>query len=395
MKAGSLESQKAREPESRNSRNLAFWLSGFPAFRFYLEDVVTGVQSGVASQIVRAGLLPISLLVLAGVKLRRWLYSKGILRVKRLPCKVISVGNVVVGGSGKTPAVIAITTMLRNYKNLRIGILSRGYLSKVKGPAVVSDGENLLLDTIEAGDEPHLISRNLHGVPVFIGKDRFETGLIASNKYHCQVVILDDGFQYLRLARDMDIITIDATQPFGYEHILPRGYLREPVSTLKCADLIILTRTDQCENLDSVREKLSRMATSVPVFESIHKPGYLYTLEKYEKVGLDTINGKKILAVCGIANPRSFLKTLQSLNPAEMNTISFPDHYSYPADSIKNIKQVAERLKADMIITTEKDAPKLIAISEYPVLFLKIELELVNSSAEKLVELILKRCGLV
>jgi len=283
---------------------------------------------------------------------------------------------------------MAIVTMLREHTNLSMGILSRGYLSKTKGPAVVSDGKKLLLDPVEAGDEPYLMGQNLPGVPVFIGKDRVKTGLMASREWKCQVVILDDGFQYLKLARDLDIITIDATRPFGYGHVLPGGYLREPLSTLKYADLILLTRVDQCECLDSIRDRLSKLAPSVPVFESVHKPVCLYIQDGHQETRLDIIKGKKILAVCGIANPASFFKTLQDLGPSELEILSFPDHHSYPPDSTEKIKNSAERLKADMIVTTEKDRLKLSSISGYPVMVLKVKLELINTPPDELLKFI-------
>lgn len=356
-----------------------------------LDGVISGRKRGFVFTIIRFILLILSWIGLLIVKFRRWLYSKSVFSSKHLPCKVISIGNLVAGGSGKTPAVMAIATKLRDYTNLSIGVLSRGYLSKTKGPAVVSDGEKLLLDPIEAGDEPYLMGMNLSKIPIFIGKNRVETGLMALREWKCKIIILDDGFQYLRLARDIDIITIDATRPFGYEHVLPRGYLREPLSTLKCADLILLTRVDQCENLDSIRGRLSKLAPSVPVFESIHKPVCICPQDSNEEMGLDIINGKKVLAVCGIANPTSFLKTLQALNPYKLEIISFPDHYSYPLDSIEKIKKSAKNLEADMIVTTEKDGLKLSSISDYPVLVLKVRLELVNPSLSKLLEFILQR----
>lgn len=354
----------------------------------YLNNIISGKSRGVLSAIIRAGLLIISWIGLLVVKSRRWLYLKGIFSSKRLLCKVISVGNVTVGGSGKTPAVIALATMLRDYTNLKIGILSRGYLSKIKGPAVVSDGKNLLLNSIEAGDEPYLMGKNLPNIPVFIGKNKIKTGLIASRKWGCQLLILDDGFQYLKLARNLDIITIDATRPFGYDRILPRGYLREPLSTLKHAGLILLTRVDQCENMDYVRNRLSKVAPSVPIFESIHKPVSFYHLHSRQEFDLNAIKDKKILAVCGIANPESFLKILQTLNPYKLEIISFPDHFSYPPDSIEKIKNSAERLNADIIVTTEKDSLKLNSISSYPVMVLKVRLEFINISPENLLEAI-------
>ena len=260
----------------------------------HLESVISGERRGVSSAILKLALLKISWIYLGAVKLRRWLYSKGLLRTKHLPCKVISVGNVVAGGGGKTPTVIAIARMLKERPDLSIAVLSRGYRSKTRCPAVVSDGENNILDPGEAGDEPYLLGRSLPGTPVLIGKDRIQTGLMAVRRWDCQIAILDDGFQYLKLARDIDIVTVDATRPFGLDHVLPRGYLREPLSALNHADLILLTRVDQCKNLDFVRDKLTRIAPSIPIFESIYKPRSLCSLDTGQEMGLDAVKGKNI-----------------------------------------------------------------------------------------------------
>jgi len=363
----------------------------------YLESVISGERRGLFSAILRSELSQISWICLGIAKLRRWLYSKGVPRAKHLPCKVISVGNVVVGGSGKTPAVIAIARMLKEHTDSNVVILSRGYRSKVRGPVVVSDEQDVLLNPVEAGDEPHLLARSLPGVPVLIGRDRVQTGLMAIRKWNSQVVILDDGFQYLRLARDIDIVTIDATIPFGFDHILPRGYLREPLSTLRHADLILLTRVDQCERLDFVRDRLARIAPSVPIFESIHEPRSLRSLDTNQEVGLDAIRDRNVLAVCGIANPLSFVKTLRSLHPAKVSLLSFPDHHAYPSSSIERIKNTAAELDTDFIVTTEKDAPKLLSKNDptgHPVLILTVELKLVGSTAGKFATFIQQRCNL-
>jgi tetraacyldisaccharide 4'-kinase len=360
----------------------------------YLEDIISGERQGILPFLVKTDLLAIGGLCLGAVKLRRHLYSQGILQTKHLPCKVISIGNVVVGGSGKTPATIAIARLLKEHTDLKIAIASRGYRSKSKGYAVVSDGEKILLNPDEAGDEPYLIGQSLPDIPVVIGRDRFESGLMAVKNWGTQIVILDDGFQYLRLKRDVNIITMDSTKPFGFEHILPGGYLREPLSTLKNADIILLTRVDQCKNLKAIRDRLDKIAPSVARFESIHAPCSLLRMDTRQDVRLDDVKNQNILAVCGIANPLSFAETLRTLNPARSNLISFPDHHEYTPKDIQKIEQTASDTGADMIITTEKDAPKLNLINILPVLSLAIELRLVKPSAEKLIDIIRQKCNL-
>jgi len=271
-----------------------------------------------------------------------------------------------------------------------MAVLSRGYRSKIRGSAVVSDGDSILLTAVEAGDEPHLLGRSLPDVPVLIGKDRFETGLKAIREWNCKAIVLDDGFQHLRLARDIDIITIDATRPFGFDHLLPRGYLREPLSNLRYADIILLTRVDQCKNLDMVRGRLAEIAPSVPVFESIYEPRSLRSLDTGQDMGLDTIRGKNILAVCGIANPASFADILGSLDTGKVELLSFPDHHKYPPGSIEKIRLKAAESDAEIIVTTEKDAPKLKSIGNYPVLSLTIELKFLGTEEKRFVEILSK-----
>lgn len=359
-------------------------------FLSYLESVISGERKGIFPVLLKFLLLLVSWVALIAVKLRRYLYSKGIISSECLPCKVISIGNIVAGGGGKTPAVIAIARMLERHTDLSIAILSRGYHSEgSKADSVVSDGSKMLLDTVAAGDEPYLIGKSLPKIPVLIGKDRIQTGLIAIRKWKSQVVILDDGFQYLKLARDVNIAAVDATRPFGLNHILPRGYLREPLSAFNYANLILLTRVDQCKCLNSLRSELARIAPSVPVFESIHRPRSLRSLNTEQELKLDVLRNKNILAVCGIANPLSFAETLRSLGPTQVELLSFPDHYLYPPHSLEQIRQKAADLDVDLIVTTEKDAPKLNHIIEKQILSLIIELELVNSTTEEFLHLLI------
>lgn len=360
----------------------------------YLESIISGERNGFFPAVIKSGLLIISWIILVLVATRRWLYSIGILRIKHLPCKVISVGNVVVGGSGKTPAVIAIAKLLTKDDNIRIAVISRGYKSKTKGTAIVSDGNNIFLDSYQAGDEPYLIAQNLAGISVLIGKNRAKSALEAIKRWRTHIVILDDGFQYLKLACDVNIVTIDSTRPFGFNHVLPRGYLREPLSTLKKADIILLTRTDQCNNLNELKMMLGKIAPSIPIYESVHAPMSLIQADTNQILSIDALKGYKILAVCGIANHSSFIDTLKSLEPSEVFPMCFSDHHEYSFDDINSISQKAIENKSDMIITTEKDSSKLKEINVCPVLILKIELKLVGTSTDKFLELIKQKCDL-
>ncbi|MGB9596580.1 MAG: tetraacyldisaccharide 4'-kinase, partial [Candidatus Poribacteria bacterium] len=178
----------------------------------YLDSIISGEREGLIPSILKIELHSLSFLTLAITKLRRLAYSQGLFGSKELPCKVISVGNVVVGGSGKTPLTIAIANLLKKHFGLRIAVASRGYKSRLKGISIVSDGEKMLLSQDEAGDEPYMIGQRLADVPVIIGKDRYKSGLMAINIWGTQVLILDDGFQYLKLKHNVDLITIDSTE---------------------------------------------------------------------------------------------------------------------------------------------------------------------------------------
>ncbi|MFQ6116411.1 MAG: tetraacyldisaccharide 4'-kinase, partial [bacterium] len=315
--------------------------------------------------------------------------EQGILKSKRLPCIVISIGNIVAGGTGKTPAVIAIARLLQR-ASMRVAVISRGYRSTSRGKfAVVSDGEKILLSPEETGDEAHLLARSLKGVPILIGKKRFEAGLEAIKLWQVDVILLDDGFQHWKLAKDLDIVAVDATQPFGTGRMLPSGTLREPKSTLRHADIILLTRVDQTSNLNSVYAQIRKYAPHQPIVESAHVPYSLRTMGGTEILGLELLEGKNVLAVCGIGNPDSFVSALRSLKTAQITLLEFPDHHKYTFADIKSILKKAEADEVDFIITTEKDEQKLLAFHNLPIFVLSIKLNL--TTRKNLLETLLLR----
>ena len=275
---------------------------------------------------------------------------------------------------------------------MRVAVIARGYRSKVrKKCACVSDEETLLLSHEEAGDEAHLLARSLPGISVVIGKNRFLAGLEAIKRWQVEVIVLDDGFQHRQLARDLDIVTVDASQPYGTNMPLPSGTLREPKSSLKRADLILLTRVDQTNDLERVRSQLKKYAPKVPIAESIHAPRSLRRIGSQSPFDLSLLANKNVLAVCGIAHPVSFLKTLQSLNVRSAALLDFFDHNDYIPEDFELISQAA--LKADLVVTTEKDEQKLLALSEIPVFVLSVALELLTGK-ELLEKLLNKRIKL-
>lgn len=354
--------------------------------RNYLYFVITRKVTGFVPTLLLALLTPLSYLYAATVTLRNWLYDCRLFKSKRLPCTVISVGNIASGGTGKTPAVVWIAKALLAVDR-RPAILLRGYHreQKTSRSQVVSDGQEILASVGASGDEAVMIARELPSVPVLVGKDRYEAGCRALGQLKCDVLILDDGFQHRKLGRDLDIVTVDAVQPFGTGKPLPAGTLREPVSALRRADVIMLTRVDMAESADEIRKDIAALAGDKPIVESRHEPTRLYRLGGGEEVGFGVLKGKNLLAVCGIGNPRAFAETLRRYQPETVELLPFPDHHHYSRADFVRIQQEAQQMGADYIITTGKDELKLAAFctgeneggtaQDYPpILVLAIEL---------------------
>lgn len=347
----------------------------------YLYAIITGRRMGVIPLFLIGLLTPLSYIYAVVLKTRGWLYDCGFLRQKRLPCTVISVGNIVAGGTGKTPTVIWIAKYLQS-EGFQVGVLLRGYGRE--GPhsvSVISDGKQTLRHLTESGDEAGMIARKLPAVPVVVGSDRYTAGLEVIRLWgHTNgVLILDDGFQRRQLARDVDLLTIDSSQPFGTGKLLPAGTLREPKSALRRADILLLTRTDLAT--ESVR--FERLADGKQIFESCHRPTRLYQLTTGEAGPLDLLTGQRILAVCGIGNPEAFAGTLRRFEPKAVELLAFPDHHRYSSADINDIRARACEIGADIVVTTEKDSQKLESVAATtaslhtePVQFFVLEIEL-------------------
>jgi tetraacyldisaccharide 4'-kinase len=322
-------------------------------------------------------LFPLYLLSLPygwAVRLRSLFYSLKLLRTKTLPCPVISVGNITVGGTGKTPLVMTLAKGLRD-RGISIAILSRGYKrTKTSGP-VVSDGKNLFLSVEESGDEPCLMAQVCKGIPVLVGKDRFENGRVALEQFGMKGLLLDDGYQYLPLHRDLDILLIDSTFGFGDHHLLPRGILREPLSHLRRAHLFLLTKVEDPETCRPLEKKIHEIHPRAQVFHSHYQPMSLVDA-KGEQEELDSLKGKKILALSGIANPGHFSSLLRKCGAEIVSEAIFPDHHFYKAKDLSSIKE--KNRGVDLIVTTEKDMLKLrkLGIDPLPIRALRVEMRI-------------------
>jgi tetraacyldisaccharide 4'-kinase len=318
----------------------------------------------------------LSLIYGAIVKARLILYSLGLLKAGRLGCKVISVGNITVGGTGKTPTVEFIAGKLHE-RGFKVAVLSRGYKRKGKGTGIVSDGKTILLGPEDAGDEPYMLARRLKNVPVLVGSDRYELGRFALQRFPLDVVILDDGFQHIRLKRDLDILLVDGEKGFGNGRLLPRGPLREPLSGIGRAGLILINKAST-ENPEVEGDITSNHPHPV-LFRSSYRAKGLVSLWKNGRAGLEILNGARVIAVSAIAEPSSFLNLLSSLGGRVVSEASFPDHHGYTMKDLEAIVEEAMVVRAEFIVTTEKDAVKLERLEPrtgVPVYYLEIGLDM-------------------
>lgn len=318
----------------------------------------------------------LSLLYAVGVRARLAAYRIGLLRRHRLPVQVISVGNITVGGTGKTPVVLYIARMLRD-QGKRVVIISRGYGRKSGRDSVriVSDGEHLLIPPRSAGDEPYLCAQKQTGVPVMVGKDRVRVGREAIARFRPEVLLLDDGFQHMRLQRDLNIVVVDASNPFDNSHLLPRGLLREPIEGLRRADLCWLTRVDQCPDLPELQDRLRSLCPGVPIAETLHRPTRLRSLDRRHHLDLEDLREKTVVALSSIGNPGAFEQTLTHLK-ATIHPIRFPDHHPYTSKDIQHVLRVAQEVNAWAVVTTEKDAVRWPDVDRPPVAVLVLEIEI-------------------
>jgi len=324
-------------------------------------------------------LAPFSLLYGLIVMLRNRLFDRGFVKPERLPGRVISIGNLTVGGTGKTPMVIQLAGMLQD-RGYRPAVLSRGYGGTSKHPVnVVSKGDGPLMNHHEAGDEPVLIAKSLAGVPVLTGPRRVLTGDWALKNLGVDVLILDDGFQHRQLFRDINIVLFNAVSPFGNGSLLPGGPLREPLSALKRADIIIATGT--YDDVAAARPIALPDGVRAPVFRCYYEPYSLLQGEQDTAFPLEIIKGKKICAFAGIGNPMAFEKTLRSLGADVVVFIPFPDHHRYTQQDVCLIDEKARQCRVEMIVTTEKDKVKLEGFDVFlsGIYALRIEMEFLSA----------------
>jgi tetraacyldisaccharide 4'-kinase len=363
---------------------------------FFLE-VVVEERPGTRETLVRALLYACSKVFQAAIKTRGLLYNLRILRDSTLGVQVIAVGNLTVGGTGKTPVVEKFARELRD-QGRNVAILSRGYRSKpvplhqrvlnqlffrtdTTPPRVVSDGKSLLLDSELAGDEPYMLASNLKDVVVLVDKDRVKAGRYAIEKFGCDTLLLDDGFQYWKLrGRRQDIVLIDRQQPFGTEMLLPRGTLREPPSHLARASTIFITKSDG--DTTELRQRIAQLNPTAGIIECIHHPLYLEDVFTGQRLGLETLKGHKVASLSGIAQPESFEQSLVQLGAELVYSKRFADHHRFTQQEVLNAINRSKKRQAEMIVTTQKDAVRFPKIDrrDLPFYFMRVEIKILRGA---------------
>lgn len=369
------------------------WLEGIETFAI---DVILERRYGKRAELLRWILHALSHVYRVIVQTRLGLYRKRISREHSLGCPVVSVGNITVGGTGKTPVVELLAREL-TAGGRKVAILSRGYKSvpkplavrvldkilrkkRIFTPRIVSDGQALLLDSRTAGDEPFMLANNLRGVVVLVDRDRVKSGLYALENFGADLLLLDDGFQYVRLEHRIEITLIDRQAPFGNEFMLPRGTLREPPANLRRATHILITKCVPGADNGDLIARIREHNRTAEIIETTHRAKHLRNLLTGEVKPLEFLQGKHIGSICGIAVPESFEGGLRKLGARIELSKIYTDHHRYSDKEIENFVARCARRNVDAILTTEKDAvriPRLLD-AEVPLYYLRVEIEILR-----------------
>lgn len=356
--------------------------------KFYL-SVLRGEREGFFIRSFKAFLRFLSWLYRGLIQLRFFLYRIRVFPSRSITAWVISVGNLTLGGTGKTPVVERVARLLHS-RGRKVAIVSRGYRRKT-GPRlkrlkekilgapttrVVSNGQNILLNARVAGDEPYMLAVNLPGIPVVVNRNRVKGALYAVRRLKADTIILDDGFQHLALKRDLDIVLIDSGDPFGNGRLFPGGILREPPQNLSRADLILLTKANE-NDPEPVKKELSAYLSQAEILSCRHSPVYLYDVRTSLKTTFDFIKGVKVATLAGIARPGEFEKLLGRMGAEVIYSRRFADHHFYSQQELIDVINEAQRHGAEILVTTEKDAVRFARLSPggLPVYSLRVRIE--------------------
>ena len=346
----------------------------------FYRNLIAGANEGFGRSLLRFLLRLVSVAYKAVVGLRNFCYDKHLLRMISIGVPVISVGNITTGGTGKTPLVIWLCGVLEK-RSLKCAVLTRGYKASGAGFA----------------DEPVVLARSCPGANVVVNSDRARGAQKAIADFDADVLVMDDGFQHRRLRRDLDIVAVDATCPFGYGRVLPAGMLREPVRALRRADAVVITRYDQAtaEQVEQLQKQIGQIAPAVTVAKAVHKHPYARA-NKGRIIGISELKDKSIFAFCGIGNPDAFMKRLREYELSVVGSKVYSDHHDYKDEDVSDIYEQARLLGANLILSTEKDWVKstLLAPRDEDIIFayLACELEFIDG-VDKIEALIQKTVG--
>ena len=334
----------------------------------FIYSLMTDKKSGAAFLPFKLILYLASLIYGLAILLRGILYKLHIFNTRKAPLEVISVGNVTLGGTGKTPFTILLAKILEEDLKKNVSVLIRGY----------------------GWDEQEMLKRNLADVPVLVGQDRFRSSNKAVKLYGSDTAILDDGFQHWELLRDLNIVLIDSRNPFGNGHLFPRGVLRESKRSLERADVIVLTKNNGTNaGMNSIRKEVSAISKSAMILEAAHVPKHLYEGRARSVHDLSTVRAKRVILLSSIGDPLYFEETVKGLGADVIEHIKFPDHHDYKKKDIERVTARCDERHFDLIVTTEKDIVKLnrlgLFIGSYKVLTLAVEMQIL-SGRERLID---------
>ena len=380
----------------------------FEAIETPFLEIIFEQRRGKRAALARSLLFGLSKVYQLVLAIHRFCIQARLLRDSTLGIQVIAIGNLTFGGTGKTPVVEKFARELQK-QGRTVAILSRGYRSKPQPlsevllnklllredttpPRVVSDGKSLLLDSDTAGDEPYMLASNLKDVVVLVDKDRVKSGRYAIERFGCDTLLLDDGFQYWRLAgRRQDVVLIDCQQPFGNEHLAPRGTLREPPSHLARADVVFITKSDG--NTEQLRERIARYNKTAGIIECIHAPLYFEDVFTGERRDLNFLRDKRAASLSGIAQPQSFEQSLVKLCRELVYSKSFADHHRFTQQEILNAINRSKKRQAEIIVTTQKDAVRFPKLDrrDLPIYFMRVEIKIL-SGAQDFADCVRKIC---
>ncbi len=357
----------------------------------YLLSVIGGDRKGVTANVIRAALALLAFVYVAGLKIYLFPYRIGIRRQAKLPCPAISVGNLTVGGTGKTPMTRLVCELLvqRGFKPC---VLIRGYRGENEfGSAVVSTGDTVELTAKQAGDEAYLLARLMPGVPIVAGKDRRKTGALAVERFKPDVIVLDDGMQFYQLHRDLEIVLLNAVKPFDNGWTFPRGLLREPPSHLRRAGLIVTTNSDKVDEIElsELQARVGKIAPGIPIATASFQADSLEALDRSPSHPVEWLSGRNVASYCALGDPGGFEELLVRSGAEIVYQARFPDHHEPTMGELEEIIDMACRRGAEAVIVTEKDAVKLPPIGR-PLPFLALKGRLAVCDVEEFRSILLR-----